>query len=136
MQSDMGFEHISTAVAVHTSPSPCGAITLDLEAEINELHHSPEWANGIARKVLVRCPDVQVTLRAMKADTLILEHSNPNRVCIQTIVGHIRMNVDGKLVDLPQGKMLLLDGGITHDVQAQEESAFLLTVFHSERRSV
>jgi hypothetical protein len=41
---------------------------------------------------------------------------------------HIRMHADGKLFDLPQGKILVLDRAITHDVEAIEESAFLLTV--------
>jgi hypothetical protein len=37
------------------------------------------------------------------------------------------MHADGKLFDLPQGKILVLDR-VTHDVEAIEESAFLLTV--------
>jgi hypothetical protein len=38
------------------------------------------------------------------------------------------MHADGKLFDLPQGKILVLDRAITHDVEAIEERAFLLTV--------
>jgi quercetin dioxygenase-like cupin family protein len=68
----------------------------------------------------------------MKAKTRIPDHHNPGRICIQTIFGHIRMRTLEKVFDLPQGKMLVLDRAITHDVEAVEESAFLLTVAHPD----
>ncbi len=101
---------------------------LDLGKEIKELHLSPEWQIGIARKVLIRYPDFQITLRVMKANTRIPEHHNPGRICVQTVRGHIRMHADGRLFDLPQGKALVLDRAMIHDVEALEESVFLLTV--------
>lgn len=104
----------------------------DLEKELAELHQSPEWPSGNARKVLIRYPDLQVTLRAIKAGARIPEHHNPGRICVQTLRGHIRMHAAGRLFDLPQGKMLTLDRSVTHDVEAVEESAFLLTVAPSE----
>lgn len=111
---------------------PGRSTEFDLRQEAEQLRQSPEWESGIARKVLVRYPDLQVTLRRMKANTRIPEHHNPGRICVQTIFGHIRMHGDGKLFDLPQGKMLVLDRAITHDVEAVEESAFLLTVAYPE----
>ena len=95
---------------------------------LQELHRSPEWQDGIARKVLVQYPDLQITLRAMKANTRIPKHHNPGRICVQTVQGHIRMHAGDELFDLPQGKMLVLDPGTTHDVEALEESVFLLIV--------
>ncbi len=103
--------------------------------ELEELRKSPEWESGIAKKVLIRYPDLQVTLRRMKANTRIAHHYNPGRICVQTVFGHIRMHADDKLFDLPQGTMLVLDRAVTHDVEAVEESAFLLTVAHAENAS-
>ncbi|TAM78951.1 MAG: hypothetical protein EPN47_19770 [Acidobacteria bacterium] len=100
----------------------------DLEKELAELHQSSEWPSGNARKVLIRYPDLQVTLRAIKAGARIPEHHNPGRICVQTLRGHIRMHAEGRLFDLPLGKMLTLDRTVTHDVEGVEESAFLLTV--------
>jgi quercetin dioxygenase-like cupin family protein len=105
---------------------------LDIEKELDELQRSPAWHNGIARKVLIRYPDFQITLRAMKANARIPEHHNPGRICVQTVRGHIRMHADGRFFDLPQGKALILDRAVTHDVEALEESAFLLTVAFPE----
>jgi hypothetical protein len=38
------------------------------------------------------------------------------------------MHILGKIVDLPVGHLLVLDRAVLHDVEAQEESAFLLTI--------
>ncbi len=111
---------------------PGRSMEFALEKEVEELSRSPEWQNDIARKVLVRYPDLQITLRRMKANTRIPDHHNPGRISVQTVFGHIRMHADGKLFDLPQGKVLVLDRAITHDVEALEESAFMLTVAYPE----
>lgn len=105
---------------------------VDLFRELEELRNSPEWSSGIARKVLVRYPDLQITLRRMKAGTRIPDHHNPGCICVETIFGHIRMHAENKLFDLPQGKMLVLDRAVVHDVEALQESAFLLTVASAE----
>ncbi len=99
-----------------------------LEQEAEDLVRSPQWQTGIARKVLVQYPDFQITLRRMKAGARIPNHHNPGRICVHTITGHIRMRADGRIFDLPKGKILTLDRAVTHDVEAVEESAFLLTV--------
>jgi len=50
-------------------------------------------------------------------------------------VGHIRMCALGKVFDLPKGRVLVLDRAVRRDVEALEESAFLLTVSHLENLS-
>ncbi len=107
---------------------PGRSTEISLQEELEELRRSPEFEGGIARKVLIRYPDLQITLRRMKATACIPEHHSAGRICVQTVLGRIRMHADGKLFDLPLGSMLVLDRAITHDVEALEESAFLLTV--------
>jgi quercetin dioxygenase-like cupin family protein len=114
---------------------PGRSAEFDFNQESEQLRESPKWGSGIARKVLVHYPDLEVTLRRMKAGARIPEHYNPGRICVQTIFGHIRMHADDKLFDLPQGKMLVLDRDVTHDVEAVEESAFLLTVAYPQNLS-
>ncbi len=127
MQPEKVQSHVAQPIAM-----PGRSAELDFNQEVEQLRQAPEWESGIARKVLIRYPDLQVTLRRMKANTRIPEHHNPGRICVQTIFGHIRMHADNKLFDLPQGKMLVLDRAVTHDVEAVEESAFLLTVAYPE----
>ena len=104
------------------------SIQMSLEDEAEALRNRPEWLSGIARKKLIQYPDFQITLRRMKPNTRIPNHYNPGRICVQTLFGHIRMHADGKTFDLRRGQCLVLDHAVTHDVEAVEESAFLLTV--------
>ncbi len=83
---------------------------------------------GIARARLVRHSDLQLTLIYLAAGEQIEEHYNPGRIVVHTVAGHIRMHAGGKAFDLPVGAVLALDRAVPHDVEALEESAFLLTV--------
>lgn len=129
MQAEKVHSHVTQPTPI---VMPGRSAEFDFAKTLEELRNGPEWQSGIARRVLVRYPDLQVTLRRMKANTRIPEHHNPGRICVQTIFGHIHMHADDKLFDLPQGKMLVLDRAVTHDVEAVEESAFLLTVAYPE----
>lgn len=130
MQTQNAVQQASSANTL--ASMPVASTGLDLESEIAQLHRSPEWSTGIARKILIQYPDLQITLRTMRAHTRIPEHHNPGRICVQTVQGHIRMHADGQVFDLPKGKMLVLDRAIVHDVEALEESAFLLTVAYPQ----
>ncbi len=130
MQTQSGVQEAGSANALASMPA--SSTELDLDSEIAQLHRSPEWSTGIARKVLIQYPDLQITLRTMRAHTRIPEHYNPGRIDVQTVHGHIRMRADGQVFDLPKGKMLVLDRFIAHDLEAVEESAFLLTVAYPQ----
>jgi quercetin dioxygenase-like cupin family protein len=47
---------------------------------------------------------------------------------VHTLSGHIRLRLPQQVVDLPAGHLLTLDRSVPHDVEAREESAFLLTL--------
>ncbi len=112
--------------------APVPALVIDLEAEIEGLHREPGWQTGISRKSLVRYPDFRINLIAIKAGMRIEEHQNPGGISVQPIVGHIRMHALGRVFDLPRWKVLVLDRAVRHDVEAVEDSAFLLTVAYPE----
>jgi quercetin dioxygenase-like cupin family protein len=113
---------------------PGSSLELDIEEELSALHQTDAWRQtGISRKSLVRYPDFRISLIALRAERGIEEHRNPGRISVQPVVGHIRMQAAGKLVDLPKGKILVLDRNVTHDVKAMgQDSAFLLTVAFPE----
>ena len=116
----------------HREQTPVPTWAIDLGAEIEGLHREPAWQTGISRKSLVRYPDFRINLIAIKGGMRIDEHQNPGRISVQTIAGHIRMCALGKVFDLPRGKILVLDRAVRHDVEALEDSAFLLTVSRPE----
>jgi quercetin dioxygenase-like cupin family protein len=50
------------------------------------------------------------------------------RISIHMLSGHLRLNASGRTFDLRPGSLVALDQGNAHDIEALEESAFLLTI--------
>ena len=103
--------------------------TLDLAGEIAALKQENTWAQSdrVAR-TLVKRDRLQLVLTMLKADARLHEHHAEGRVTVQTITGHLRLQIDGQSIDLPAGHVVVIEPGVLHDVQAVEESAFLLTI--------
>ncbi len=120
----MATEHQTSATV--TATPPC--LALDLAAEIARLHQEPAWQGGRSRTALVNYPDFQINLIAIKGGHRIDEHHNPGRVSVHTVEGHIRMHAANQTFDLPKGHVLVMDRAVRHDVEAVEDSAFVLTV--------
>jgi quercetin dioxygenase-like cupin family protein len=64
----------------------------------------------------------------MKAQSRIPGHQTEGRISIHTVVGHLKVRAQGRTFDLPVGRLLALDQRLPHDVEALEDSAFLLTI--------
>ncbi len=65
----------------------------------------------------------------MKTGTHMNDHKADARISIQAVRGKLLLHVpDQKSLELSTGQLLTLDCGMHHDVEALEESAFLLTV--------
>ncbi len=111
-------------------PEPIGGPFLEfgLNAQIDLLRHEEAYRHGRNSKTLAKYPDFRIVLTVIKAGVRVREHTADARVSVQTVAGHVRMHVREKLLDLPAGRLLLLDRNIPHDIQAVEDSAFLLTV--------
>ncbi|HYM09370.1 MAG TPA: hypothetical protein VEU62_01485, partial [Bryobacterales bacterium] len=84
--------------------------------------------SGRNAKTIVKYPDFRIVLTVVKGNTRIHEHHSDGRISVQTVAGHIRMRAGGKEFDLPVGRLLALDRAMPHDVEALEDSAFLLTI--------
>ena len=103
----------------------------NLQQEIGKLKAAPSWhqAAGRSSETLAKYPGFSLVLMLMKAGTQIGKHHAAGRIAVQVMQGKIRMHLpEGQSVDLSVGDLLTLDRGIEHEVEACEESAFLLTV--------
>jgi quercetin dioxygenase-like cupin family protein len=69
-----------------------------------------------------------VVLTVLKSNARLHEHKAIGKVSVQAIAGHIRMHVQDKVFDLPAGHLLAPERALPHDVEALEDSAFLLTI--------
>lgn len=116
----------------HRRPHPhamaAAYLEFDLATEIEQLHGEADWANGHNAKTLVKYDDFRVVLIALRAHGRLPDHKTDGRISIQTVRGRIQVRAQGRTFELPAGRLLTLDRGLPHDVDALEESAFLLTI--------
>ena len=105
-------------------------LEFDLAGELDQLHRDESWLQptGRSSKTLVKHSDLRIVLIAMKTNTRMHEHTAAGRISVHTLTGHIRLHLPDRIVDLPAGRLLALDQCVPHDVEAVEDSAFLLTL--------
>ena len=112
----------------HPQPIDGRYVELDLTRELEQLQREPEWEKGQNAKTVVKYDNLRVVLMALKAHVRIPQHVTEGRITIQTVRGHLIVRADQRTFDLPVGALLALDHGLPHDVEATEDSAFLLTI--------
>ena len=55
-------------------------------------------------------------------------HHVDGRFSIQALQGRIRVRIGEESIEVSAGEMVVLDYGIPHELEALDESAFLLTI--------
>jgi quercetin dioxygenase-like cupin family protein len=133
-----GMSKPSTVTAIRSGREPHPltgtALRFDLATEAEALKSEPTWqANGHNAKTLVKHEDVRVVLIALKAGARMQEHQTDQCMTLQTLDGRLHLHLMGETVELPTGSMIALDHTVLHDVEAQEDSIFLLTLGWSKR---
>lgn len=104
-------------------------LTYNLSEEIAALHQEEGWRNlGHSAKTLVKHHDSSIVLIAMKQGNGMKEHRASGAISIQAIAGRLQVHVGKKTIEVPAGSMLALEREVVHDVEALEDSAFVLTV--------
>jgi quercetin dioxygenase-like cupin family protein len=100
----------------------------DLLKEIAESEQKKPWQSGHNARTLFKKHDLRVVLITMEAAARMKEHHADGTISIHVVKGHIRVTVHGKSHDLPAGNLFTLAASIRHDVEAMDDSAFLLTI--------
>ena len=125
-------EHREASAGHRESPEQRLALhtgVFDVRAEVDQLQREPAWTDGDQNaKTLVKKPDLRIVLMILKQGARLDEHVAQGSISIHALYGRMRVAIGDSAVELDAGKMLALDGGVRHDVQALEASAFLLTL--------
>jgi quercetin dioxygenase-like cupin family protein len=105
-------------------------LRVDLREEIAQLRREEAWQRetGRSAKTLAKYPDFRIVLVLMRGNTQMNEHHADATISLHSLQGNIRIHLPDHKVDLPAGELMVLDYGIHHDVEALEESAFLITI--------
>jgi quercetin dioxygenase-like cupin family protein len=108
-------------------------LLIDLASVRDELEReSPLPAGAHTAKTLVKQPDMRIVLVVMKAGSVLKEHQAEARISVQTLSGRVRFRAAGESIELPTGKLLVVDKKVPHEVEALEDSTFLLSLFRQE----
>jgi quercetin dioxygenase-like cupin family protein len=105
-----------------------GLTRFDLPHEIAEAEQHKPWPSGIRAKTLDKKPDLRIVLICMETGARLKEHKVEGSSSVQVLRGRIKYTAQGEAHDLAPGSLLAVGASIPHEVEAIEESAFLLTI--------
>lgn len=106
-------------------------LLVDLAKEARALRVESSWETlGKNAKTLIHHDDLRIVLVALAKGAQLHEHSVTRSVSIEVLEGEIRVAVEGVSSPFVLGPraLLMLEGGKGHDVDALNESVFLLTI--------
>jgi quercetin dioxygenase-like cupin family protein len=106
-------------------------IRRNLTDELEKLKKAPSWQreSGRSSETLVKYEEFRIVLVRMKAGSYMSHHRAEGPICIHALNGKIRVHLPGERTeDLKPGDLLTLERSLEHDVEALDESAFLLTI--------
>ncbi len=112
----------------HPAPMAAPYLEFDITRELEQLHREAAWQSGQNAKTLVKFDNLRIVLMALQARSRIPAHQTEGRISIHVVAGHIQVRAQGRTFDLLSGRLLALDQGLPHDVEALEDSALLLTI--------
>ncbi|HEV7219297.1 MAG: hypothetical protein ACHP8A_15060 [Terriglobales bacterium] len=120
-----------SADGLNRLPYLAGALLrFNLLDELRQLRQEDSWhrETGRSSKTLAKYPDFRIVLVLMKANTQMKEHHADGRISIHALHGKLRLHLPEQKIELSAGELMVLDHGIRHDLEALEESAFLITI--------
>lgn len=100
----------------------------DLAQEMKESEQKRPWPGGHFAKMLFKKSDFRMVLLMMDKGAVLKEHHADGTISVQVLRGLIDFRVLGETRSLPTNGILTLGASIKHEVEAREDSAFLLTI--------
>lgn len=100
----------------------------DLTREIADSESKKPWQAGHYAKTLFKKVDFRVVLITMEASSKMKEHHADGTISVHVLKGQMRFTMQGKTHDLPVGSLFTLAASIKHELEALQDSAFLLTI--------
>jgi quercetin dioxygenase-like cupin family protein len=103
--------------------------------EVERLSAEPEWSEGDRDSLtLAKAPDVRLLLSVLRAGARIGDEEAHGSLAVQTLAGAIVVGRDDERVELRAGELAVLQEGAIWWIEAQEQSALLLTMAWPEER--
>lgn len=99
----------------------------NLTQEMDSEQKKP-WPMGRFARTLFKTADFRMVLISMEKGSILKEHHADGTISVQVLKGSIRFTAKGEAHTLQPNTVVTLGASIKHEVEALEESAFLLTI--------
>ena len=101
-----------------------------IEVELKSLYTEPDYRSGAHDQItLIHEGPLRVAVFAFHSGNVLHDHRVSGPITIQVLSGRIVFSItDGRSIEMKKGNLLSLAGGITHSVEALDDSILLLTV--------
>lgn len=100
----------------------------DLSHEIADSEQKKPWQSGLYAKTLYKSDDFRTVLITIEQNARMKEHHTDGTISIHVLKGAIRVNAQGRAHELSANGLFTLAPSIGHNVEALDNSAFLLTI--------
>jgi quercetin dioxygenase-like cupin family protein len=100
-----------------------------LEEEIEQLKKDPEWRSRHSNAMtLLKTPPLSVVLVVLQKGATLREHHTDSPITLFVLSGKISFGVGDEKRHVETNGLVTLQKAIPHEVEALEDSAFLLTI--------
>lgn len=104
-------------------------LSFSINNEIEKLLKEPSWLTGDRNAVtLQKNPKLRIVLISLRKGATLLEHKVEGPITIMVLSGNINFIVGKEKVNAKNNGMIVLERTIPHDVEALEDSTFILTI--------
>lgn len=105
------------------------SMAFDLRPEIQALRQESAWSrNGHNARTLAKYADLRIVLAVAKPGVRMKAHEPNERISVNVLRGHVRLAAGDRTIEIREGQLAAVDKSMTHEIEAIEESAFLLHV--------
>ncbi len=104
-------------------------MAFDLNAELTALRRESAWQrNGHNARTLAKYPDLRIVLATAQRGVRMRTHEPNERIAVQVLRGRVRFGAGDQVIEAAEGQLVTIDKSMAHEIEALEESAFLLHV--------
>jgi quercetin dioxygenase-like cupin family protein len=105
------------------------ALAYDLPREAAALRRERSWDRGDRNaKTLVQEPGLRAVLVALRPGARLDDHASHAQVTVQGLAGRLRVHLADRTVEVGPGRLVSIEPGVAHALEALDETTFLLTI--------
>ncbi len=117
--------------------SPEFGAVFDLVEITREMYDEAEYdhVHGHAARTIIRTHDLRVVLIAIRAGAHLAEHVAQATAAVQVVSGRVRIRLprlarqhEDRFEELSSGRLLAMESGLAHSIEALEDSTLLVTL--------